>query len=378
MVEKKSIMKKIAILTNIIPPYRLPLFNGIAKTHKLDVLICKENEENRNWKIESNNLFNIVKLRGIDLTLRNSLGDYRFIYLKFTVVFYLLFKRPDYIIIGDASFTSYLTAFFCKILHIKYMWWNEVLPFTPISKGFVDKLRAYSIRNANHHFVSGTLAKEFIKSYGIKESSITIIPDAIDNDKYFSLYKKYKSQRDKLREEYKIKANEFVFLYVGQFIKRKNIILMLEAFYKAYKEDNNLKFILVGGGEEFETIKKFVKVNNLENSIITKEFVEIEELSQIYTISDSLIIVSESEPWGMIVNEAMCFGLPILASYTVGASADLVDEKSGIVVEEYNDCDILYKNMLKIKDIQWDCNYIQKKVLNWNNEIGIKRISNDI
>jgi len=131
MVEKKGIMKKIAILTNIIAPYRLPLFNGIADQSKLDVLICKESEKNREWEINKQQKFKIVKLRGLELTLKNSLGDYRFIYLKISILFYLIFKRPAYLIIGDASFTSYIAALICNILHIKYVWWNEILPFTP-------------------------------------------------------------------------------------------------------------------------------------------------------------------------------------------------------------------------------------------------------
>lgn len=371
MVEKKSIMKKIAILTNIVPPYRLPLFNGIAKENKVDILICKEKEKNREWKSEDNNLFNVIKLRGIELSLRNSLGDYRFIYLKFTVIFYLVFKKPDYIIIGDASLTSYLAALTCKALKIKYIWWNEILPFTPTSQGIIGKLRKFSIQHANHHFVSGTLAKEFIKSYGIKEDMITIIPDAVDNELYINYYNQFKDDRDQLRSSFGIEEQDFVFLYVGQFIKRKNILLLLKAFKEAKKHDTSLKLFLVGGGEDYEEITLFVKNNDLETSVIIQEFLQIQELSKIYTVCDSLVIISESEPWGMVVNEAMCFGLPVLASYTVGAAADLIDNKSGIIINDYRNISEITLTLLNMKNKKWDKRYIQKKVLSWNNEVAI-------
>jgi glycosyltransferase involved in cell wall biosynthesis len=377
-VEEKSMKKRIAILTNIIPPYRLPLFNGIAEKYNLDVLICNEKEKNRKWKINFDNKFNIVKLKGLELNLKNALGDYRFIYLKFSIIFYLLFKRPDYLIIGDASLTSYFAAFLCKLLNIKYIWWNEILPFTPINKGFVEKMRKFAIKNAYHHFVSGSLAKQFIKNYGIPDEKITIIPDAIDNNLYLTYYNKFKNERDNLGKKFNLGKNDFVFLYVGQFIKRKNIFSILNAFKEAKQKDVSLKLILVGGGEEEGKIKDFIKKNKLEFSIIIIDFLDTEELSKIYTISDALILISESEPWGMVVNEAMCFGLPVLASYTVGAAADLIDNKSGIIINDYRNISEITSALLNMKNKKWDKRYIQKKVLSWNNDIAIERVKSVI
>lgn len=367
-------MKKIAILTNIIAPYRLPLFNGIADKCKLDILICKETEKNREWEIDKKQKFKTVKLRGFELTLKNSLGDYRFIYLKFSILFYLIFKRPAYLFIGDASFTSYFAALLCNILRIKYIWWNEILPFTPISKGVVEKMRRYSITRASHHFVSGTLAKEFIQNYGIEDKKISIIPDAVDNQKYFSYYQKYKDQKESIRKKYNISEKDFVFLYVGQFIERKNIDTIMKSFQMLHKTDKNVKLFLVGGGIEKEKIEKFVLQNHLNDFVIIEDFLKEEELSKIYTISNALLILSESEPWGMVVNEAMCFGLPVIASSKVGAGADLIDDKSGVVVEKYKDKEIVSQALLDVKMKQWSKKYIQEKVSEWNNDLAVMAI----
>jgi len=368
-------MNKIAILTNILAPYRLPLFNAISKANKVDVLICKENEKNREWIMEDKNLFNTITLKGIEFNLKNSLGDHRFIYLKFSIIFYLLFKRPNYIIIGDASFTSHLAAFVCRLLNIKYIWWNEIITYTPITKGFMDKLRRISFKNAYAFLASGTQAKEFIKSYDIDEEKIFIMPNSIDNELYKNYYNKFKPQRETLRNTYNISKDDFVYLYIGQFIKRKNIMLILETFKEALSKDKNLKLFLVGGGEDYEKINNFIEENKLKNYVIVKKFLQVEELSKIYTLSDALVIVSESEPWGMVVNEAMCFGLPILSSYTIGASADLVDNLTGIVVDDYKNISNLSKEFLNIKNTKWDKQYIQNKVINWDNTISIQSIN---
>lgn len=364
-------MKKVVILTNIIPPYRLPLFNGVAEKVKLDVLICTTREKNRTWDLPKGTKFNIKKLYGISLSLKNSLNDYRFIYLKFSILFYLLFNRPDKLVIGDASLTSYFAAFCCKLLNIKYIWWNEILPFTPISKGIVDKLRKFAIKNADHHFVSGTLAKEFILSYGVSEKDISIIPDAVDNDKYFGYFQKYKPFKEEIRKKYNIQKNDYVLLYVGQFIERKNIDIMLEAYKEIYKQDKNVKFIMVGSGELTEKIITYKRKHDLQG-LIVENFMPSDELAKLYVISDLLILVSKSEPWGMVVNEAMCFGIPVLLSSNIGAGADLVDENTGKIVHNI-DAFKLRECIQFMKKKNFSSSLIVKKIKEWNNDIAIAK-----
>jgi glycosyltransferase involved in cell wall biosynthesis len=363
-------LKRIAILTNIVPPYRLPLFNGISEKVCLDVLVCTDNEKNRKWSTNTKQRFKVKKLHGVSLTLRNSMNDYRFIYLKFSILIYLLFKRPDKVVIGDASLTSYLAAFFCKVLGIKYIWWNEVLPFTPIRYGFLGKLRNFSIRNASHHFVSGTLAKEFIQNYGINQESITIIPDAVDNARYFELHKKLAPSSQEIRRKYAINPDDFVMLYVGQFIERKNIQLMLDSYKKLLEQDERNKFILVGGGELKEKILQF-KEEHMLDGLIVLDFMEAEKLAELYSISDVLILISKSEPWGMVVNESMCFGVPVVASKYVGAGADLINEDTGIVIDEVN-LENLVHGVNKVKKTAKCKSKIINEISNWNNKVAVE------
>ncbi|EKN66451.1 glycosyl transferase, group 1 [Neobacillus bataviensis LMG 21833] len=363
-------MKKIAVLTNIIPPYRLPLFNGVGEKVKLDILICTKNEKNRSWDIPRTSNFKVKKLFGISVTLKNNLNDYRFIYLKFSILFYLLFKRPDQLIIGDASFTSYFAALCCKILGVKYIWWNETLPFTPINKGKVDKLRKFSIKNANHHFVSGTLAKEFILNYGVSKNNITVIPDAVDNEMYFNFSQKFQPYKEEIKDSMGILKDDFVLIYVGQFIDRKNINLMLEAYKELYSHDKTIKFIMVGGGELTSNIFSFKEKYNLDGLII-KDFMPSEELARLYVVSDLLLLVSESEPWGMVVNEAMCFGIPVLLSRYVGAGADLVNKNTGEILYDINK-EVLSKTILDMKKRTFNEKIILDKVYKWNNKHAIR------
>jgi len=205
---------------------------------------------------------------------------------------------------------------------------------------------------------------------------ISIVPDAVDNQKYFNYLEKYTDQKKTIRKKYNISEDDFVFLYVGQFIERKNIDTILKSFKKVSETNENVKLFLVGGGIEKEKIENFVLQNNLNNKVIIENFLQEEELSKIYTISNALLILSESEPWGMVVNEAMCFGLPIVASEKVGAGADLIDEQSGVVVKDYKNIETVSQVLSTILVKKWSKNYIQIKVSEWNNDLAIKRVLN--
>lgn len=370
-------MRKVAILTNIVPPYRLPLFNGVGEQVELDVLVCSDNEKNRQWNLTTERKFKIKKLFGLTLTFRNNLNDYRFIYLKFSILFYLIFNRPYKLVIGDASLTSFMAAVCCRILKIDYIWWNETLPNTPIKKGLLGKVRGYCIRNAVHHFVSGTLAKEFIINYGVDEGIITIIPDAVDNEKYIEYNNILQPLRDDIKNDYGFDQDDYTLLYVGQFIERKNIFLMLEAYRGVYEDDKKVKFIMVGGGELKDKIIQYKEEHGLEGLAVL-DFMEPEKLAELYTISNVLILVSKSEPWGMVINEAMCFGVPIIASKNVGASADLVDTNTGLIID--NNCNVvdLIIALQNSRVENWETDTIKEKISSWDNAIAIKGVLRNV
>ncbi|RCW47883.1 glycosyltransferase family 4 protein [Paenibacillus prosopidis] len=369
-------MRKIAILTNIVPPYRLPLFNGIGDRVELEVIVCTDKEKNRKWSITKERKFKTKKLFGLTLTLRNNLNDYRFIYLKFSILFYLIFHRPYKLIIGDASLTSFMAAICCKVLKIDYIWWNETLPYTPINQGMLGKVRGYCIRNAVHHYVSGSLAKEFIINYGVDEGLITIVPDAVDNDKYFDLHELLQPQSNEIKSKYGINRDDNTMLYVGQFIERKNIQLMLDAYREIYEDDKCVKFIMVGGGELKDKIFQY-KVEHGLKGLIVLDFMEPEKLAELYTIANVLILVSNSEPWGMVVNEAMCFKVPVILSKYVGAGADLIDNSTGQIIYDLN-VSTLIENIKKIQVMNYDGTIIMNRVSHWNNSTAVERVIKEL
>ena len=321
---------RLGVLTNIIPPYRVGFFNEMAKLARVDILICAENEMNRDWKTEKGVVFEVVKLWGPGFAFFDG-RDYRFIYFRVSVLFYLLFRRPDGLVIGDASLTSFLAAGLCGILRVPYFWWSEV-PETH-SRKIMFWLRRLFVRRARHVFVVGRTAKKYILPMKVPDSKVSITPNAVDNGKYLDRCLLLKGKRILLRKKHGVKKNEHVFIHVGQFIERKKIGEIIEAFASLVESGAAVRLILVGNGPLKSEIGQMCEKKGISDKVRIYGNLDFGPLCEIYALADTLILWGSDEAWGMVVNEAMCFGLPVIVSEEVGAK-DLVGSKVGIVVRK--------------------------------------------
>lgn len=91
---------------------------------------------------------------------------------------------------------------------------------------------------------------------------------------------------------------------------------------------------MVGNGPEKEKMLEMIQEKNIKN-VIFPWFIQKDQISELYAVADIFTLPSYEEVWWLVINEAMCFGLPILTAYRVGASPDLVIEgKNGYVMKE--------------------------------------------
>jgi glycosyltransferase involved in cell wall biosynthesis len=113
---------------------------------------------------------------------------------------------------------------------------------------------------------------------------------------------------------------------VGRFSPEKNIILLLRAYQRI--KSNVAKdwgLILVGNGPQRKEIEDYVVKNELRD-VALPGFKEKGELCLFYALSDVLILPSISEPWGLVVNEALASELPVIVSNRCGCFPDIVRE----------------------------------------------------
>lgn len=144
-----------------------------------------------------------------------------------------------------------------------------------------------------------------------------------------------------------IKIDHKYFLSIGRQIPKKNFIFLLNC-YKQYKnafKEKSYKLVLVGEGDERKNIEAFIHENQLEKDIILFPYLQQKELISIYQNAAAFIIASkQDETWGLVINEAMACGLPIIASEKCGATHTLVQENiNGYVFSPSDKSDLINK-----------------------------------
>lgn len=127
-------------------------------------------------------------------------------------------------------------------------------------------------------------------------------------------------------------------LYVGVLEDRRNILFLLDVLNRTISQIPDTKLILVGKGkpEYTESVFQMIREMGLSNYVIYKEALQQNELSKLYKTADVFLLPSKYEIFGMVLMEAMTFGLPVISSYNGGSSTIIDSGKNGIILREFD------------------------------------------
>lgn len=170
----------------------------------------------------------------------------------------------------------------------------------------------------------GTNNANFYRSYGVPEEKIFWMPYAVDNNFFMEHAQRLAGQKRLLREREGIPPDLPVILFCGKFLEKKRpfdllwALTLLDGYPKA-------SLVFVGDGPLRAEMERLTTEHRLTN-VYFLGFRNQTELPTYYAMADILVLPSSFEPWGLVLNEAMCFGLPVIASDQVGAAVDLVQE----------------------------------------------------
>lgn len=181
-------------------------------------------------------------------------------------------------------------------------------------------------------FYVGTNNKAYFKAHGLKNDQLVFFPHAIDNKRFRDNDKLgYKVKAKQWRRELGYEENDFVVLFAGKFEPRKNLDILMNAIIKLnqesvqkYEQPNqkSIKLLLFGNGPLEKELKQmaighdFIKIMPFQNQSL---------MPVLYRLGDIFCLPSKSETWGLVVNEAMACGLPVLVSEKVGCAVNLVE-----------------------------------------------------
>ncbi len=221
-----------------------------------------------------------------------------------------------------------------KSLHYKIMLRGE---FCDLSQrlGVKRVLREFYLKWFYSHVDAfcyvGKKSLTHLRERGIQDVRLFFSPYNVDSE-LFEHQSKAKT-REERRKALGILPNQTVVLFSGKMIDRKQPMMMVE-LAKRFQNNNELVTIMLGDGPLFERVK--VELTDLvrQRKVILPGFVNQSGLGEYFGAADFLVFPSKYDTWGLVVNEAMQFGLPCFVSDKVGCADDLIVEgQSGHVFE---------------------------------------------
>ncbi len=307
---------RVLFTTNIPSPYRVAFFNELGKHCELHVLFERKasNERDKSWSKYNFINFNGIFIKGI------ALGDSSKLCL--TIGSYIKKINPEIVVVCNFSNpTGIILVNYCIKHKIKY--YVEADGGFEVTKksGFKYKLKKKMFNNAIGCFSS---AKESDKYY----TSCEVNQDKLIRYHFSSIFRK-DIIKNKEKNNDKIKL-----LFVGQFIHRKGVDVLLKSVAKIKELDFHLDIV---GGLPTEEYLNIVKENGIEDKITFCGFKPFDEIKNMMNDADVFVLPTREDIWGLVINEAMAFGDAIITTNRCIAGLELIENgKNGFMVDVDN------------------------------------------
>lgn len=298
-------MTRVTLLTEIPAPYRIPLFNALADRVDLRVLFLARQNPERPYKLHEDELrFDWEVLPGADRTVGG-----RWLVLNRGLLRRL--RGSDAVVLGGWNQPAFWIALaWARATRTPaYLWVESTLHDERTGAGSL--LKRLAGRAATGFIVPGRASEEYVRAFAPR-AAVTIAPNAVDTE----LFASRRADRERLRSELGLEG--CVFLYVGRLAPEKGVDVLLRAFW----EIEDAQLVLAGAGAAERRLRAIAPpgVRFLGN-------VERDELPNWYAAADVLVLPSQSEPWGMSLNEGAAAGLPLVATDAAGAAHELIENE---------------------------------------------------
>ena len=342
--KKNEIVKKKRIIFLLSHPiqYFSPLFVEMAKDQDIDLLVLYCSDENVKGHIDKgfgvNVKWDIPLLEGYNYKfLKNnswkpSIFKGFFGLMNFEIFKALKNEKGSLLVIhGWNYFTHFSAIIYGKLAGLKVCMRGDN-PFNQEilkSKNFLLMKKIlfgkFLFMFIDYFLYVGAQNKKFYEFYGVPEKKLIFTPHAVDNDRFRTEYEKYKDKKPELRKELGLPVDKRIILTSGKYIPKKRPMDLLKAFHLLKNE--NAALVFLGDGELRSEMKDYIKENDLKDVYLTG-FKNQSEVGKFFAASDIFVLPSGAgETWGLVVNEAMNFHLPVILSDMAGCVDDLVTEE---------------------------------------------------
>lgn len=326
MITKKS---KALVFYTYLPPWRIDIFNEMGKYFDLTIVFlnadCAGFTYNRDLLLSKLNVDAVFWKKGFNI------GSKPF---RIGISRILRKYKPEIVFTHEYSPTSIFLATLIRLRLFRFqliVTTSDNLEMAKKVSGLKYFFRAYVLNVSKGIIVYSERVKEWYKM-NFPYLNLEVCPN-IQNPKTLLTYKK---DFQPMLENYikRFQLYKPVILYVGRLEDVKGLNLLIQAFSCSLKDSHHL--VLVGEGSKKDELKALAKECLIEDSVIFTGFFDGAHLYAWYSLAQFFVLPSLYEPFGAVVNEALVFGCPVLASKHIGAVDFIIDGKNGFVFDPEN------------------------------------------
>lgn len=292
-----------------------------------------------NWGIDLTKGFKSLLIKNYSA---NSYSAGFFSRANYQIPFIINKVRPKKIFFqGYADLSSWLILISSFLFRIKSINWKGERTLKKGEKiSFLKKtiLKIFFFNFCHKIFYSCGGNLKYLNQFNLNKDKLFPMNCSVNNKFFRENYKKNKLNKDYIKKKMNISKKAKVIIVVSNFEKRKNIKALLNIL--PFIRDKNIQLLIVGNGNYKMDIEK--SHNIFRDRIKLSGFIDINKISEYYTISDLFVLLSEYDPSPKTLNEALNFGLPCIVSRELGTSSDLIkDGVNGFVLNSSNKYKVL-------------------------------------
>ncbi len=333
---------KILILSDNVAPYRIKWAEALAKNNEVKFVCVKDKDAlvNTSWLIKDSQSVEIIKLPSMvikNYAITRNVAKYVKKHRKETDV--IIFD-------GYGTIPNVFGMLYCKRHKIKY-YINIDGVRIGHKESFIARFFKKLVFNKYAYYLCGSdYSKDELIKRGIDAQRICV--HNFTSLKEEEILNSPPSVAQKSEEKKRLELKDLpTFIAVGRFVPLKQFDMVVKAF-KPF--DDRAQLLLIGEGAEEENYKKVIGENKLNNVKIV-QFMPLEQLIYYYYAADCIILASNSEVWGMVINEAMGYGATaVIASSRCVAGYSLVNEGVNGYTFPFDNMESLTECMGKVLD----------------------------
>jgi glycosyltransferase involved in cell wall biosynthesis len=313
-------------------PYRAPLLDLVAEQPgiELAVIYAADTVARRTWAVEPRHDARFLRGARVPGAWRLFRHDYP---VTPGITRALSAAGPEAVVVsGWSTFAAQAAIVWCRARRIPYVLVVESHDEDP-RPGWRRALKGAVVprvvREAAGVLVTGSLARRSMVSRGADPDRVGVFANTIDVEAFAARAQQLAAERDRLRSGLGVEPEDVVVLSVARLAREKGVDVLVRA--AATAQVPQLVLVVAGDGPERHSLEQVAGEQRVRAVFLGD--VAWERIAELYVAADVFALLSEREPWGVVVNEAAACGLPLVLSDRVGAAADLLRHgENGLLV----------------------------------------------